>query len=112
MGTRFFEMRTYYAVPGRMAALHTRFRDHTCKLFVKHGMTLLGFWSPADPAEAEQRLVYLLAYPSQEAREQSWTAFRNDPDWQKARDESEKDGKLVEKVESLFLSPTDYSPSQ
>ena len=112
MKTRFFEMRTYYAAPGKMAALHARFRDHTCNLFAKHGMTIVGFWSPIDPAEAEKALVYLLAYPSQEARDKSWEAFRNDPDWQKARDESEKDGKLVEKIESVFLTPTDYSPTR
>ena len=112
MKTRFFEMRTYYAAPGKMAALHARFRDHTCKLFARHGMTVVGFWSPADPTEAEKALVYLLAYPSREARNESWEAFRNDPDWQQARDESEKDGKFVEKIESLFLTPTDYSPLQ
>ena len=110
MSMRFFEMRTYYAAPGKMTALHARFRDHTCKLFVRHGMTILGFWSPADPAEEENALVYLLAYPSREARDQSWDAFRNDPEWQKARDESERDGKLVAKIDSLFLNPTDYSP--
>lgn len=107
---RVFEMRTYYAAPGKMEALHKRFRDHTNKLFVKHGMTLIGFWSPIDPKEAEQKMVYILAYPSREAADKSWKAFRDDPDWKAARDASEKDGKLVEKVESIFLNPTDYSP--
>ena len=107
--TRVFEMRTYYAHPGRMKALHARFRDHTCKLFEKHGMTLIGFWSPTDGKEAEQKMVYLLAYPSKAAADKSWAAFRSDPDWIKARDASEKDGKIVAKVESVFLNPTDYS---
>src|SRR3954462_6596920 len=62
--TRFFEMRTYHAAPGKMEALHARFRDHTCKLFAKHGITIIGFWTPADPKEAERTLIYLLAYPS------------------------------------------------
>src|SRR6266481_315602 len=108
--TRVFEMRTYYAAPGKMDALHARFRDHTCKLFKKHGMTIVGFWSPLEPKEAERKLIYLLAYPSKEAADKSWKAFRDDPDWNEARTASEKDGKLVEKVESVYLNPTDYSP--
>jgi hypothetical protein len=107
---RVFEMRTYYAPEGKMKALHARFRDHTCKLFKKHGMTIVGFWSPIDEKEAEKKMVYLLAYPSKEAADRSWKAFRADPDWIKAKKESEKDGTLVEKVESVFLNPTDYSP--
>jgi len=107
--TRVFELRTYYANPGKMAALHARFRDHTCKLFEKHGMTCVGFWSPIDKAKSEEVLVYLLAYPSKEAADKAWKAFRDDPEWQKAKAESEKDGPLVKKVESVYLSPTDYS---
>jgi hypothetical protein len=106
---RVFELRTYYANPGKMAALHARFRDHTCKLFEKHGMTCVGFWSPIDPKESEEVLVYLLAYPSKEAADKAWKAFRDDPEWQKAKAESEKDGPLVKKAESKYLTPTDYS---
>ncbi|MFO0876566.1 MAG: NIPSNAP family protein [Gemmataceae bacterium] len=112
MDTRVFEMRVYYAAPGKMKALHARFRDHTCKLFKKHGMTLVGFWSPTDPADAEVKMIYVLAYPSKEAADKSWKGFREDPDWIKARNESEKDGKLVEKIESVYMNPTDYSPLQ
>lgn len=108
--TRVFEMRTYYAKPGKMQALHARFRDHTNKLFEKHGMTIIGFWSPLDKKLAEEKMVYLLAYPSKAAAEKSWDAFKKDPDWIKAKDASEKDGPLVAKVESVFLNPTDYSP--
>jgi len=107
--TRVFEMRTYYAHPGRMKALHERFRNHTCKLFEKHGMTLIGFWSPLDPKVAEEKMVYILAYPSKEAADKAWAGFRKDPDWIKARDASEKDGPIVARVESLYLNPTDYS---
>ena len=110
MDDRVFEMRTYYAPPGKMKALHARFRDHTVKLFKKHGMTVVGFWVPIDEKEAEKKLVYLLAYPSKEAADKSWKAFRADPDWVKAKKESERDGALVEKVESVYLNPTDYSP--
>lgn len=108
--TRVFEMRTYYAKPGKMEALHARFRDHTCKLFEKHGMTLIGFWSPIDKKQAEEKMVYILAYPSKAAADKSWNDFRKDPAWIKAKDASEKDGPLVAKVESVFLNPTDYSP--
>jgi hypothetical protein len=103
-------MRTYYAHPGKMQALHARFRDHTNKLFVKHGMTLIGYWSPIDEKQAEQKMVYILAYPSKAAADKSWADFRKDPDWDTARMASEKDGPLVAKVESVFLNPTDYSP--
>jgi hypothetical protein len=107
---RVFELRTYTAAPGKMEALHARFRDHTSKLFRKHGMTVVGFWSPAKPEEAEQKLVYLLAFPSQEAADKSWAAFVDDPEWKAVKEASEKDGKLAERVDSLFLNPTDYSP--
>ena len=110
MDDRVFEMRTYYAAPGKMKALHARFRDHTCGLFKKHGITIVGFWSPTDPKEAEKKLVYILAYPSKAAADKSWEAFRKDPDWNKAKADSEKDGKLVDKVESVYMNPTDYSP--
>jgi hypothetical protein len=108
--TRVFELRTYYAAPGKMEALHARFRDHTCKLFEKHGMTIIGFWSPTDPKQAEQKLIYVLAFPSRAAAAKSWKAFGADPEWQRVKTASEKDGKLVERVESVYMNPTDYSP--
>lgn len=108
--THIYELRTYYAAPGKMDALNARFRNHTNRLFEKHGMTLIGYWNPADPKEAKQKLIYILAFPSREAADKSWQAFRDDPEWKKAKDESEKNGKLVEKVESVFMNPTDYSP--
>src|SRR5262245_55541785 len=108
--TRVFELRTYYAAPGKMEALHARFRDHTCKLFKKHGIELIGFWSPIDAKEADQKMVYLLAYPSKEAADKSWKAFRDDAEWKKVREASEVAGKLVDKVDSVYLNPTDYSP--
>ena len=106
--TRCYEMRIYYAAPGKLDALNTRFRDHTCKLFEKHGMVNIGYWLPM--TNTENKLVYLLAYPSREAREKSWKEFMADPDWQTAAKESEKDGKLVLKADSVFLSATDFSP--
>lgn len=108
---RVFEMRKYYAPPGKLDALNARFRDHTCALFQKHGMELVGFWTPTEGPEADGNrvLVYILAFPSKEAKAASWKAFQSDPDWIKAKTESEKDGKLVEKVESTLMSATDYS---
>jgi hypothetical protein len=105
--TRYFELRTYHAAAGKMDALNTRFKEHTNKLFKKHGMEIVGFWTDVNQPDV---LVYMLAYPSKEARDKSWKAFQEDPDWIKAKSESEKDGKLVDKVESKFLTPTDYSP--
>jgi hypothetical protein len=108
--TRFFELRTYHVAPGKMEALKARFRDHTNKLFAKHGMTIIGFWTPDNPDDADKKLIYILAYPSKEAREKSWKDFRADPDWLEAKKASEKDGPLVEKVEEVYLNPTDFSP--
>lgn len=107
---RFFEMRTYTTHPGRLDALNARFRDHTNRIFTKHGMQLIAYWTPVDGDEAKNTLVYVLAYPSREARETSWKAFREDPEWKAAQQASEADGKIVMKVESKFLTPTDYSP--
>ena len=107
---RVFEIRTYHAAEGKMDALNARFRDHTNKLFKKHGMEIIGFWQPADPKEAQRKLIYILAYPSREAARKSWDAFRDDPDWKKVKAASETNGTLVEKVESVYMNPTDYSP--
>ncbi|MDQ3440445.1 MAG: NIPSNAP family protein [Planctomycetota bacterium] len=106
---RVFEMRKYYALPGRLDALNARFRNHTTALFQKHGMENIGYWVPTEGPEAGKVLVYLLAYPSREAKDAAWKGFANDPDWKKARDESEKDGKIVEKIESTIMNATDYS---
>ncbi len=106
---RVFELRTYTAHPGKLGELHARFRDHTASLFQKHGITNIAYWSPQDKPLSDNMLIYLLAYPSRDAATKSWEAFRNDPAWQKARAESEVNGPLAGKVESVFLEPTDYS---
>lgn len=107
---RLFEMRTYITNEGKMPELHKRFREHTNKLFEKHGMTLVGYWTPVDGEDAADTLVYILAYPDRESREKSWKAFMADPDWQAAYKASHANGPLVKKVISRFLTPTDYSP--
>jgi hypothetical protein len=109
--SRCFELRTYYVAPGKLEALNARFRDHTCALFKKHGMEIVGFWIPTDKEQgAENKLVYMLAHKSREAAKQSWKDFQADPEWQKVRTESEVNGKLTEKIESVFMDATDYSP--
>ena len=109
--TRVFEMRKYTAAPGKLDALLARFRDHTNALFTKHGITMIGYWVPTDVEKSKNTLIYILAYPSREAATKSWADFQADPDWKKARAESEKDGPLLIKggVESTFMSPTDFS---
>jgi hypothetical protein len=108
---RFFEMRTYTAAEGKIDNLNARFRDHTNELFRKHGIEMIGYWQPVDEKnEKKPVLVYILAYPSREAREKSWKEFFADPDWQAAAKKSEENGKIVAKVESVYMSPTDYSP--
>lgn len=106
-----YEIRTYVAAPGKLEELHKRFRDHTMKLFKKHGMEVVGFWGPTDKEKgSENTLVYVMAFSSREALSKAWAAFRTDPEWQKVRAESEKNGKLTDKVESVILGATDYSP--
>lgn len=107
---RCFELRVYTAHPGKLESLHKRFREHTNRLFLKHGMQIVGYWTPAEGPEKENTLVYLLAYPSRDQRDEAWEAFRNDAEWKRVYDESHKDGPLVLKVDSQFLNPTDYSP--
>lgn len=105
---RCFEMRVYTANPDKMEALHARFRDHTLKMFEKHGIESIGYWVPVD--NKENKLYFMIAYPSREARDTMWQKFQDDPAWKKAKADSEKDGALVSKAESTFLQATDYSP--
>jgi len=107
-----FELRTYTAAPGKLGALNARFRDHTVRLFTKHGMKHVGYWTPAEGPLAENTLIYVLMHDSREAAQKSWAAFRADPDWIKARDESQKDGSLTTPggVQSVFMNATDFSP--
>jgi hypothetical protein len=107
---RVYELRTYTTEPGRLPALHARFRDHTIKLFEKHGMQNGMYWVPTDEKLKDNTLIYVVSHASREAADKSWAAFINDPEWIKARDASEKDGKIVAKVERQYMVLTDYSP--
>ena len=116
-GGRAFELRIYQTPEGKLDALHARFRDHTMKLFTKHGMTHIGYWQPVDADKgASTKLIYILAHASKEAGLASFTAFRADPDWVKAKADSEKDGSLTiagpDGVRSIYMKATDFSPIQ
>jgi hypothetical protein len=108
-GNRVFEIRTYTTPPGKLEALKSRFRDHTIKLFDKQGMKSIGYWVPTDAPLKDNTLIYILSHESREAATKSWAAFRADPEWVKAKADSEKDGPLTTKVESVFAEPTDFS---
>jgi hypothetical protein len=105
-----FEIRTYTAAEGKLAELNARFRNHTMKLFERHGMKNVAYWIPQDGPRSSNTLVYVLAHQSRQAADKSWEAFLRDPEWQKVKAESEAKGSLVKKVESVFLVATDYSP--
>jgi len=106
--SKFYEMRVYYAAPDKLADLNSRFRNHTLGFFQKHGMTNIGYWEPIN--NPENKIIYILAYPSKEARDASWKAFTADSGWQAVAKASEANGKLVTKVETMYLTTTDYSP--
>ena len=105
-----FELRTYQATPGNLGNLHARFRDHTIRIFRKHGMEIVGFWSPTSEEERDDILVYLLAHDSQDAADASWQAFGADPEWASVAEESNKNGQILAGVERKYMVATDYSP--
>jgi hypothetical protein len=106
-----FELRTYVTNEGKLDALNARFRNHTTKLFEKHGMVSVGYWVPSDGEASKNTLIYILRHKSREAAEASWKAFRADPEWQKVAKESQVDGEFLPKPpESVYMDATDYSP--
>lgn len=112
LSERVFELRTYTTHEGKLEALHQRFENHTLELFERHGMTNIGYWVPTDPELKENTLVFIIAHESAEAAEANWNAFRADPDWQRAYEESHADGPLVQHAESVFMTGMPYSPMQ
>jgi L-rhamnose mutarotase len=106
---KYFEMRIYTAAEGKMDALHARFRDHTLKLFKKHGIENVAYWTAVDQKNAG-KLYFVIAYPDKASRDTLWNAFTSDPEWKAAQKASEANGKLVDKVEQVFMTGTDYSP--
>ena len=107
LNAQIYELRVYHTNPGMLENLHQRFREHTNYLFVKHGMRLIGYWVPADE---DNKLIYILAFPSPDAREKAWKAFAADPEWQKVQKASEAGGPIIDKIDSTIMLPTEYSP--
>jgi len=105
-----YELRVYHAMPGKLDALLARFRDHTMKIFDRHGMKSVAYWTPVDESQKSNMLIYILQHPSRAAAEANWKSFRDDPEWKTVSAKSEENGKLVEKVDSTFMSLTEFSP--
>ena len=101
-------MRTYTCFPGKLEALKTRFRDHTIRIFKKHGMESIGYWVPQNECK-DTTLIYIIAHKSRAAADENWKEFRNDPEWKKVAADSEANGKIVEKVISVYMDPADFS---
>jgi hypothetical protein len=104
-----YELRTYTAKDGKLENVIARFRNHTTKLFEKHGMKNIGYWVPADSPASQNTLIYIISHKSRDAAKASWDAFRADPDWVKVKSESEANGAIVDHVVSVFMNPTDFS---
>ncbi|HKE23665.1 MAG TPA: NIPSNAP family protein [Bryobacteraceae bacterium] len=103
-----YELRTYTCYEGKLDALKARFRDHTIDIFRRHGMESVGYWVPQDE-RSKTTLIYILVHPSREAADKHWAEFNADPEWQKVRADSEANGKVVQKVDRVFMTPADFS---
>jgi hypothetical protein len=108
--TMVYELRIYHVAEGKLDELLRRFRDHTTKLFEKHGIKNVAYWTPTDEPLKGKTLVYMLAHPSHDAATANWKAFREDPEWVSVKEKSEANGKLVDKIDSTYLEMTDFSP--
>jgi hypothetical protein len=107
---RVFEIRTYHTLPGRLDALNERFRKHTLRKFEEHGMTNVAYWTFQDSPAKESTLIYVISHASREQAKKNWAGFIADPEWKKIAEESQRDGKIIEKIDSVFVDATDYSP--
>jgi hypothetical protein len=108
--TGVYELRIYHAAAGKLPDLLARFRDHTIKIFDRHGMKSVAYWTPVDEPDKSNTLFYILYHPSREAATTNWKSFQDDPEWKSVKDKSEANGKLVDKVDSTYLALTDFSP--
>jgi hypothetical protein len=108
--TGVFELRIYHAVPGKLGELEARFRDHTIKIFERHGMKSLAYWTPQDEPEKSNTLIYILQHPSRDAAAANWKSFQDDPEWKSVKEKSEANGKLVDKIDSTYMALTEFSP--
>jgi len=108
--TAVYELRVYHAAAGKLADLETRFREHTVKIFERHGMKSVAYWTPLDEPDKSNTLIYILQHPSREAATANWKSFQDDPEWKSVKEKSEVNGKLVDKVDSTYMALTDFSP--
>lgn len=108
--SRVYELRVYHTYEGKLDDLLKRFREHTMTIFERHGIKNVAYWTPTDEPLKGKTLYYIISHESREAAKENWKAFRDDPEWQKVSKASEANGKIVEKVDSTFLEPTDFSP--
>jgi NIPSNAP len=106
--SRVYELRTYTCYDGKLDALKARFRDNTIRIFKKHGIESVGYWVPQDE-RSKNTLIYIVVHPSKEAADQNWKAFQDDPEWKKVAADSEANGKIVQKVDRVFMDPTEFS---
>lgn len=104
-----YELRTYTAPEGKLGELQARFRNHTRRIFDKHRMKSVGYWVPADAPASQNTLIYILEHPGRDEAKANWTAFQADPEWQKVANDSQVNGKIVAKVESVFMNATEFS---
>jgi len=111
-GSKVFELRTYTAPPGKLADLHARFRNHTLRIFQRHGMNNVMYFAPTDAPSKDNTLIYVISHASREAAKKSWDDFRADPEWVKVAADTQVNGRIVEKVDSVFMTATDYSPAK
>ncbi len=102
-----YELRTYHASPGKLDELKARFRDHTVEIFNRHHMKSIGYWVPTD--NKDYVLIYVLEHPSRAEADKNWAAFNADPEWQKVKAATEANGKIVDKIDRVFMEPTDFS---
>ena len=106
-----YELRVYECLPGRLPNINARFANHTIKLFEKHGIKSIGYWT-TDVGESNHELTYMVAFKDANQRMAAWDSFRNDPEWAKVTADSHRDGLIVKNVRNQLLTPTDYSPMQ
>jgi hypothetical protein len=105
-----YELRVYHTAPGKLPDLLTRFREHTMKIFDQHGMKSIAYWVPIEEPEKSNTLIYILYHPSREAAAANWKSFQDDPNWKSVKEKSEANGKIVEKVDSTYMTLADFSP--
>ena len=109
--SRVFEMHVYHAVPGKLPALESKFRDTTSKLLAKHDLKIVGYWVPQGNPAWDNTFIFIVAHSSRDEAKKNWDAMRADPDFQElVRENSDPATKLVEKIDVIYMRPTDFSP--